>query len=464
MAKLSKIFSYPAFVILVIIFGFSSIILFFQNYTTETKKLLDTNTQTLGILNSWEILQSSTKDLIIADDLPSALENWEGAINIFDDRISAFSKSEIIQKMCKENQEFKVKIAETERLWKVIKPRIENVLYRFNTYFDERSQKEVFVSRSLLHELLFQIDESDHGFQYMVLFDLTYDIQYMVSSLNQYFVGILEETVEMIEAAVYRKLQQKRLIAFASSFIVVLITVIFIAINQKALTKSRQQLKTLSGQLINDEEDVRKKLTHELHDEIGQALTAIKFSAENILNQLRKNRIKESIEYIESLILLTQNTIAETRKMSVSLRPAMIDQLGVLATTSWFCREYQKIYPHITVTTTAEIDEEEIPSTLKIVMYRIVQESLTNIAKHSGADTAEVFIRKKGMTVEASVTDNGIGFDYNDMTTDKDLSSGIGLITMRERVEVTGGVFEVKSEKNRGTTVKATWTIERQTA
>ncbi len=462
MNNFTKLLSYPAFVIVVIILGFSSIILFFQLYTVETKKLLDENANALGILNSWEILQSSTKNLIIADDLPSALEHWGGTIKNFDNKINGFISSEIIQKMCSENPEFKAKITETDRLWSVIKPRIENVMYQFNAYFHEKSQTEIFVYRSLLHELLYQIGKSGHSFQYMILFDLTYDIEYMVSSLNQYFVNVLEETVEMIDLSINKRLKHKRFIAFSSSIIVVLITIIFISISQKALAKSKLQLKMLSGQLINDEEDIRKKLTHELHDEIGQALTAIKFSAENILNQLRKNRIKDGIDYLESLIVLTQDTIAEARKMSVSLRPAMIDQLGVLATTSWFCREYQKIYPHIYVTTTTEIEEKDIPSTLKIVIYRIIQECLTNIAKHSKAYNATVLVKKNGNRIEVSVTDNGIGFDYKDITSDKDLSSAMGLITMRERTEITGGEFSIKSEKGKGTTVRAFWAIQKE--
>jgi len=114
-------------------------------------------------------------------------------------------------------------------------------------------------------------------------------------------------------------------------------------------------------------------------------LTAVKFSIENTLDLVEKGNITESVNSLNRAVTLIQNTINEARKISVSLRPAMIDQLGIVPTISWFCREYQKTYTGIAIEQQINIREESVPNQLKMVIYRVLQESLTNIAKHSKA-------------------------------------------------------------------------------
>ncbi len=153
---------------------------------------------------------------------------------------------------------------------------------------------------------------------------------------------------------------------------------------------------------------------------------------------------------------MVQQAIVEARKISANLRPAMLDQLGVLATISWFTREYQQLYGNITLIKDIRVEETDIPEPLKVVIYRLLQEALNNIAKHSGADTVTISLFKSRQCLVLAVQDNGKGFSLETILQLKQNSKGLGLLTMRERVELTGGTFSVKSSKA-GTGIRAEW-------
>jgi signal transduction histidine kinase len=226
---------------------------------------------------------------------------------------------------------------------------------------------------------------------------------------------------------------------------------------EEALKESEARLRALSSQLLTAHESERKRIAMELHDGIGQMLTAIKFKAENILEGKEKPRAKD--KSLGAIIPLIKETIEEVRRMQMDLRPSTLDDLGVLATLGWFCREYQKIYSPIRVEKEIAIQENEVSTLLKVVLYRLTQEAMNNIAKHSHADLVRLSLRKQENKIEWSVEDNGMGFNLEEVLSSEGSKRGLGLSSMRERAQLSGGTFTIESTPGKGTSIRASWPL-----
>ncbi len=228
---------------------------------------------------------------------------------------------------------------------------------------------------------------------------------------------------------------------------------------EEALRQSDKELRILSNQLLSAEEKERKRIARELHDGIGQALSAIKFSVENAL--LEKPDATESIDLrsLESVIPLTQKTIEEVRRIIKDLRPSILDDLGILATIGWFCREFQNVYTTIRIETTIEIEENDVPPHLKTTIYRIMQEALNNVAKHSQANFVQLQLKKTESHLNLIVHDNGQGFDVDKALSLEASRRGFGLASMRERAELSGAAFAIHSALGQKTVISVTWLL-----
>jgi PAS domain S-box-containing protein len=221
---------------------------------------------------------------------------------------------------------------------------------------------------------------------------------------------------------------------------------------EEALRKSENRLRVLSSQLLTVQEAERKRIAREMHDSIGQTLAAIKFGLESKLSQMGGGIAPPGVS-IENIISLAQNGIEESRRIQMDLRPSILDDLGILVTIGWFTREFQKVYSHIYIEKEIQIEENDIPAALKTSLFRIMQEAMNNIAKHSKADLVCLSLRKIEGRIELTIEDNGAGFDP------ETIKQGLGLTSMRERTELSGGTFEVESTPGTGTIIKASWTL-----
>jgi signal transduction histidine kinase len=130
-----------------------------------------------------------------------------------------------------------------------------------------------------------------------------------------------------------------------------------------------------------------------------------------------------------------------------------------VATIDWYCREFEKIHSGLTIERKKDFTENEISSSLKIVIYRILQETLSNVARHSQARHVTIHLMKKDRRMEFIVQDNGIGFDPEEMIARKAPWGGLGLLTIKARTELSGGSFGVESIKGKGTTVCVSWPL-----
>lgn len=218
---------------------------------------------------------------------------------------------------------------------------------------------------------------------------------------------------------------------------------------------AEERLRYLSTQLLKSQEEEQVRMAKEIHDSLGTQLAAIKFSLQRKISQLGSGLSPETIR-LEEIISLVQNGIEEIRRILGNLRPLMLDDLGILPTLNWFFREFQKVYSGIGVEKEIEIQEEEIPEPLKIVIFRILQEATSNIAKHSRADQVRVSLAKGDGAVHLAIRNNGQGFHLEEILAQR---RGLGLVSMRERAELSGGSFAIESAPGDGTSIRASWPV-----
>ncbi|RPJ11133.1 MAG: PAS domain S-box protein, partial [Deltaproteobacteria bacterium] len=198
----------------------------------------------------------------------------------------------------------------------------------------------------------------------------------------------------------------------------------FVAVDLTESKRIQKQLRDLSSQLLTAHEDERKRVAREIHDSIGSQLSAIRFKMETFFKQMP--------ELSESIFAIIHEAIDESRRIQMDLHPSTLDDLGIGPTLSWFCRNFERVYSHIRIEQVVGIEESEVPKPLKAVIYRITQEALNNIAKHSQADCVCLSLQKNHRAIELTIQDNGQGFDLTETLSD-DPRKGLGLISMKER-------------------------------
>ncbi len=225
------------------------------------------------------------------------------------------------------------------------------------------------------------------------------------------------------------------------------------------LRESETHLRHLSSRLMSAQEQERKRIARELHDGLGQSLTSIKFKVESFLQEIGRSTLKAKAKSLQDVIPIIQQCVRESHQIQMNLRPAILDDLGIGATLSWLCREFEATYSGIRIQKQIEIRESDVPEPLKMALYRISQEALNNISKHSEASLIHISLRKTDRAIELSIEDNGRGFDLREVLSREDSRQGIGLSSMRERAELIGGTFSIESSPGKGTKMRGTWPL-----
>jgi len=224
----------------------------------------------------------------------------------------------------------------------------------------------------------------------------------------------------------------------------------------EALRRSESRIREMSTKLIDAQERERKAIFRELHDSIGGSLTAVKFKLEEALEDLEGKDVSGKTA-VEQAFHMLKETIQETRRISSNLRPPMLEHKGLLPAIQGLCSDYQKYYPGIQVHPVLNIGEEDVPEKTKTVVFRILQEALNNIAKHSDADSVHVELALKHDHLWLTIRDNGRGFDLKETAGRENRKGGFGLSSMKERAELQGGSLTLLTSKGRGTTIRAYW-------
>ena len=224
-----------------------------------------------------------------------------------------------------------------------------------------------------------------------------------------------------------------------------------------SLRESEKRLHKLSYQLLNAQEVERKRLALDLHDGLGQSLSAIKYSIENIV---RDNQNRESPTWLtdmNNIVRSIRGTIDDTRAMAMNLRPSILDDLGVVSAIRWCCNRFKETYKHIQVESDITVQENDIEDNKKIVIYRIIQESLNNVSKHSGATEVKITLgHEDNLATCLRIADNGRGIEINKSDSNY-RNNGMGLNSIQERAQLTGGVFNLLRNRPTGTVIEVKW-------
>ena len=229
---------------------------------------------------------------------------------------------------------------------------------------------------------------------------------------------------------------------------------------ERSLQTSQRELEGLSARLMSAQEEERKRIAQDLHDSVGQSLSAIKYSLERAQVLARRQELKAAGEVVESAVARVQRVMDDVRGISMNLRPAQLDDLGAASAVRWLCREWHDIYDAIAMDTEIDVEDEEIPAMLGTNVFRAVQESLNNVARHAGAQRVQVSMRMEDGTLAVTVQDDGSGFALSgDAARLVDSEGASGLKGLRERAERSGGRCDVASAPGRGTTVRIEWPV-----
>jgi signal transduction histidine kinase len=211
----------------------------------------------------------------------------------------------------------------------------------------------------------------------------------------------------------------------------------------KEIAGARQQLAGLSARLVEAQESERRSLSRELHDEVGQSLSAVLVELRNlsaVLPNSPDNQARQQAEIIKGQV---EATVRVVRNMALLLRPSMLDDLGLIPALKWQAREVSK-QTNLDVTLTTELESEDLPDEHKTCVYRIVQEGLHNCSRHAQATSVHIRVHRRKGSLSLRIEDNGRGFDAQ-------RSKGLGLLGMEERAVQLGGTFRASSIAGIGT-------------
>ncbi|MEO5658487.1 MAG: histidine kinase [Polaromonas sp.] len=225
----------------------------------------------------------------------------------------------------------------------------------------------------------------------------------------------------------------------------------------QAFARSGSSRDYLSNFLLLTQEDERKRIAADLHDGLGQVLTMLKFRVEDALIRLEADKADETKGILKEVVVQLRGAVGEVRRISTELRPSMLDDLGLLPTLEWFCRQYEAAHAGISVLLDHQILEEDIALAIKIPMFRLIQEAMNNVAKHAYASNVFIYLRKHHGGLLLGIVDNGIGFDAERLILGASCVLGVGINSMRERVEASNGTFLIRSHTGSGTAISAVW-------
>jgi signal transduction histidine kinase len=232
-----------------------------------------------------------------------------------------------------------------------------------------------------------------------------------------------------------------------------------VEVRQRAETASAEhaaRLQTLSKRLFKIQEDERRAIARELHDQVGQMLTGLKFQLEALATSAAaENASLQQREKIGEALTLAKELMSHVRELTQQFRPRILDDLGLRAALEWHARLFQR-QTGVNASVDVSLPTERLPIELEVAIFRITQEALTNIARHAQCTEASVSVTHDGNAtdgrVHVEITDRGRGFDLDAALASR---TSIGLTSLTERVNLAGGTVKITSRPNQGTRIHA---------
>lgn len=218
--------------------------------------------------------------------------------------------------------------------------------------------------------------------------------------------------------------------------------------------------RSLSHQIILAQEKERKRVASELHDGIAQNIGVVKYCIEDSVASLARRYPDIDLSIFDGTIDAIKALGEEVRRISSNLSPSMLEDFGIHVALEWLCKEVRAQNRELSIDFAILIDEGEISDLIKVAIYRVAQEALNNVTKHASATHVRAALESADGGVELVISDNGVGFDCKVKQHGYDGKAGLGLRSMRERVEATGGDFRLVSKPGKGVEIRATWAAE----
>ena len=224
----------------------------------------------------------------------------------------------------------------------------------------------------------------------------------------------------------------------------------------RTLMEQRENIRRMAERVVAAQEEERQRLSRELHDDLGQALTTHLITLRNLQQDLSSPR-ETIFERLQSLYDQSYEVFVKIRSIARDLRPPVLDALGLKVAMQTYCTEFTR-RTHLPVIFESDADASlpELPDTYNLTLYRTLQEALTNVIKHAQASQVWVDLDLEDDQITLTIQDNGIGFGGK-----KPASNGIGLAGLRERITIAGGTLTVNSRPKRGTILSAQFPLSR---
>jgi len=211
----------------------------------------------------------------------------------------------------------------------------------------------------------------------------------------------------------------------------------------------QSRLRQLSTQVLTAQEEERKRIARDLHDDTAQALTSLLVRLRLLERSTEERGMQEALQELRQL---TSSTLEGVRRLALALRPSALDDLGLAAAVQAYIKDLCQRWP-LSVHFVVSGRQRRLPAAIELALYRVVQEALTNVAKHSAAAEAKVALNWQRMAVTVTVEDQGRGFDSEEIMNSRD--RGLGLFGMQERLALVGGTLTIDSSPGQGTRVMA---------
>jgi signal transduction histidine kinase len=218
----------------------------------------------------------------------------------------------------------------------------------------------------------------------------------------------------------------------------------------RRLGEERRRFEALSRQLLTVQERERRSLAVELHDEIGQVLTAVKL---RLLQLGQAGGLRRAEPALAESLQSVDQALQQVRQLALDLRPSLLDDLGLEPALRWLLDRYNR-EGGPAARLIARLGEPRLPAPVEIVCFRVVQEALTNVRRHARASRVLVFLKRRATGLALTVRDDGAGFDVRTALAAAASGASLGLLGMQERVQFAGGLFTVTSAPGRGTRLR----------
>jgi len=278
-----------------------------------------------------------------------------------------------------------------------------------------------------------------------------------VNALDERSLDAAEERLQVVQAQFQSRVGAISILALALGSILAIVVVrhaqrLEVEANTRfdEVLAAREDLRRLSDRLVKVQEEERRNLSRELHDDLGQSMSAMLIELGNLESALAGAEIHW--DGLASVRRMAEENVAKVRNMALLLRPAMLDELGLVPALRWHAREVAR-RTGLKVKMIVDELNDDLPDASRTCIYRVVQEALNNCVRHSKAGEVRVVIHRDADGLSISVQDNGVGFDPLQQ-------KGLGLLGMMERVSGLGGQFHIKSQPGQGTILSTYFPLE----